>query len=296
MTDQPSPAVDSAAQVSASDTTKFSPIIPDQIATSTGVLATAKSAQGGALARDVRENDVVTVRGIEVSISQAERMGLVVLGPDGRYTDADPETAAAALDAATEEPDPEAPDPALAVPFSEEGDAAVGKLSADLQELGLNPVGVLGAWLNNPGQLPQNILDVALERGIDEVAALEQVSAAAGHIEAAFNGYLVREGGVSEEQLEDFWDYCANVVYRPNLATAMNQAIFANNGTAMKAIAREFSVKHGHGLGGLADKESLSAETVQGPGGKRSVRVVSGTLGSKAFKGSVEGLRRAGLY
>lgn len=296
MTDQPTPTPDSGVEVRATDSTRITPLVPAQIANSSGVLATAKASHGGRLARDVRENDIVTVLGVEVSVAQAELMGLLVLGPDGRYTDADPEAAKAALETATKAPAPEAADPALEVPFTEEGHAAVAALAAGLESAGLNPVGLIGAYINSEGQLPRELVDVARAQGIEEADVLHQISEAVGHIEVAINSYLVNQAGVSAEQLDDFWTYAAEVVYRPELTTAIAEAVFLNSGAPFKKIARQFAVKNGRGLGSLADKESLSEETVRGPHGPRKVHTVRGTFSDgKPFKAGTEGLRRAGL-
>jgi hypothetical protein len=106
------------------------------------VLSTATDKTGGTLRRSVSANDLVTVGGIEMKVSDAVRLGALRETSDGTFTDADAEPeparaqqAAQQQAAAEEEAGLSWSSPAEAQHVSELAQAAAG--------LGFNPAGLV---------------------------------------------------------------------------------------------------------------------------------------------------------
>jgi hypothetical protein len=273
--------------VKSAESTRFDAPRPAAIEQSAGILATARSTTGPIVNRDPGPKDIVTIAGGEMTLEQAERMGFVSRGADGRYTDRTPEETDAAIKEANEAPKEEPRDLSNALSFEPEAEAGLKDLSLSLTEAGFNPTSVVADLINNPTELPEAIRMLRDAKGIDQAASYEHVRSLAQSVEDAIGDYLIVECDVSPEQLPAFWQFMMTK-HRDKVASAALEAVYVGNARPWKEFAKEFRVGHGSGRG-------EAKETTRGPRGYAGEGEVDFVNIPGVGKVSREAARRAGL-
>jgi len=229
-----------------------------------GILATARQSNGSALRDHASADDLVVVRGVDMTVADAERMGFLRLNSFGRYED----VTAAQVEKAMPQPEaPEEADMSEALAFDRRTSEAFVNLSRGVEAVGANPAAAISQLLMNPDKLPPAVKLAADHSGIDEAEALAVTRQLAAEVEVAIVDYAL-EKGIAAEQADAFWSYLKANVPANTLASMTTEALFNGNARPFADLVSRFRISHGSGHNG-ADVHTVG----KGPNQKEVVNV-----------------------
>ena len=234
-----------------------------EVRDSEGVLATARTPQGGIIhSREVEETDIVNVDGIgTMTVKQAiEHVG--ILARDGaRIVDVDLEAfekakAAKVEQELAERKAAEAEEQetfGLSVPDDVNKD--IGTIASAVTEAGINPMAAMSEIARDPSKLPEPVVEALSAKGLDHDQALSRVQEIGAEIEVAVEDMLI-EQGFDPNRLSDFWAFALEH-HAARLPGAALNAIYRGTGRDYLEIARDFEKRRGTGKPHNAKTEAV---------------------------------------
>lgn len=206
-------------------------------------MSTAIASDGGYInGRQPTADDIVTVAGAEVRISDAERFGYVQRQSDGTYTDV-PEEERLSLER-SEEPQEE-PEGDLEV-AEETSDTLHDWLPAFEAELGKGAATqIMSQFLTDPSTLPEGAVEMARRNGVDPGAFLSQAQKVFADVGEAINSHIGRITGLTD--FDGFWNWAQERHGQTAITSAGVQAIRVGDASPFIEWARQFSRSHNKG-------------------------------------------------
>ncbi|WP_207462279.1 hypothetical protein [Azospirillum sp. SYSU D00513] len=203
---------------------------------STGVLASARSHDGGLVMKALAPTDRVTVQGVEMTLEQAESRGFVRRGPDGQYQDASHEEIAKRVDERYAKEQPE-DDLSEALEVDNIASETFSNWSGAIKSIGANPVAVLGEVVMNPDRIPEALQMLAKSHGIPFSKVQEDIRYQAASVEDAVNRYVAGFGATDSD---GFWAYVNANVPKMDLASIFTRALFLGDASGFKDLAHRY--------------------------------------------------------
>lgn len=262
---------------------RFEAAVPASVSQSNGILGTARRADGGALRADPTGDDLVTVKGVSMRISEAERLGFLTRDANGRYIDVSEDQLKNAEKAVTPGEIEAEPDLSEALTFTPEGAEALTNLFSAAASHGIPPMSIITEFAKNPHELPKSVQALAEASGIDLVTATRHFAAIVREVDTALHLYVM-EKGVSPERLQDFYAYWRKVHSPAKRAFAIGQALFQGDARPIADVVEQFIRAEGSGRAAKAETEIRKV-------GTRKVETVT----VNGITTSLENARRLGL-
>lgn len=223
--------------------TAFSPQPHAVVRDSTGILATAKTRTGNLVTGELTSQDRVTVKGVEMTLAQAEAKGFITRGVDGRYQDA---SLAEVEQRVAKHLEPERVEEDLSEAL--EVDTVYTETLADwagaVRSIGGNPAAVLGEVVLNPDKVPEALSMLARQHGINSSKMKADIQAISASVEDGINRYVATVG---VRDPNAFWDYVHRTVPKMELVVAVNRALFEGNASSFKELAGRYLRSAGGG-------------------------------------------------
>ena len=189
---------------------------------SDGVLGTASTLYGGPVVGDLKGTDLVSVKGVQMQVENAVRMGYLRKTADG-YADVGAEDHPDHLHAQQQAEEQEAEEAdRQPVQIDDETHAEVNDFHLALKEIGVSPTQALAELLNDPTKLPSHFEVLAELRGFNPTDVHQALKTTYAKVEQHIGGWL-HEQGVSDPK--GFFDYINAHKGRNTVNAALSQTI-----------------------------------------------------------------------